>query len=121
MSGAEDRRIAFVLGVLAAILLLLDALLHFVVGIAQLITGAVHFAAGSLGSSIVDIVVAILIGFFAYLGRSRGGDRSMTAGVVLVVLAVLGWLALGFAGSLLAIVAALLALISGVMFLVATR
>jgi hypothetical protein len=121
MTGQDDRRIAFVLGAIAAILLLLDALLHFVAGIALLITGAGHVGVGSIGTSVVEIVVALLIGFFAYLGRSRGNDRSITAGVVLVVLAIVGWLALGFGGSLLAILASVLALISGVLFLAAGR
>jgi hypothetical protein len=121
MTAEQDRRIAFILGVLAALLLFIDALLHFLLGIALLITGATHPGAGSFGASVIDVVVALLIGFFAYLGRSRGSDRSVAAGVVLVALAVVGWLALGFGGSVLAILAALLALLAGILFLVAGR
>jgi hypothetical protein len=121
MSGTDDRRIAFILGILAAILLLLAAVLHFVVGVALLVTGAAHSGVGSIGSSIVEVVVALLIGFFSVLGRARGNDRSVAAGVVLIVLAVVGWVALGFGGDLLAILAAVLALIAGVLFLVAGR
>jgi hypothetical protein len=121
MAGQDDRRIAFVLGAIAAILLLVDALLHFIAGIALLITGATHPGVGSIGSSVIEIVVALLIGAFAYFGRTRGGDRSVAAGVVLIVLAIVGWLALGFGGSLLALLAAILALVAGVLFLAAGR
>ncbi len=121
MSAQDDKRLAFVLGVVAAVLLLLAAVLHFVAGIVFLVTGAAHTAAGSLASSVVEVVVALLIGLFAYLGRARANDRSVLAGVVLVVLAIVGWLALGFGGSLLAILAAVLTLVSGVVFLLAGR
>jgi hypothetical protein len=120
MASADDRGIAFVLGILAAILLLVAALLHFLVGVALLFTGASHSAAGSLGSSVIEVVIALLIGFFAVIGR-RGRDRTVAAGVVLVVLAIVGWLALGFGGDLLALLAAVLALLSGVLFLVSGR
>jgi hypothetical protein len=120
-TATDDRRIAFVLGILAAILLLIAAVLHFVVGVALLVTGAAHSGAGSIGSSVIEVVVALLIGFFALLGRGRGNDRNVAAGVVLIVLAVVGWAALGFGGDLLALLAAVLALVSGVLFLVAGR
>ncbi len=121
MTAYEDRRIAFIFGILSAVLLLLAALLSFIVGVAFLITRSFHPAIGSIGDSIIELVVALLIGFFAFLGRNRGSDRSLTAGVVLVVLALVGWLALGFGGSILGILALVLALISGVLFLVAGR
>ncbi|HTW77038.1 MAG TPA: hypothetical protein VMG14_04650 [Thermoplasmata archaeon] len=121
MAAADDRRIGFLFGVLAAVLLLVAALLSLIVGIAFLVTGAFHPAAGSIGASVIEVVVALLIGFFAFLGRGRGGDRSVTAGIVLIVLAVVGWLALGFGGSLLAILASIFALIAGVLFVLAGR
>jgi hypothetical protein len=121
MTSSDDRRIAFILGILAAIFLLVSALIHFVVGVGGLVTGSGRYALGSFGSSVVDIVVAILIGFFALLGRAPGNDRSVAAGVVLIVLAIVGWAALGFGGELFALLAAVLALISGVLFLVAGR
>jgi hypothetical protein len=121
MSSTDDRRIAFILGILAAILLLISALLHFVVGVGLLVTSGARLGVGSIGSSVVDVVVALLIGFFSVLGRAPGHDRSVAAGVVLVVLAVVGWLALGFGGELFALLASVLALIAGVLFLVAGR
>jgi hypothetical protein len=121
MTGSDDRRIAFILGVLGAVLLLLAAVLHFAVGVGLLITGATRSATGSLGSSVVEVVVALLIGFFAFLGRARGSDRNIAAGIVLVVLAVVGWAALGFGADLLALLASILTLLSGVLFLLAGR
>ena len=121
MSSTDDRRIAFILGILAAIFLLVSALLHFVVGVSLLVTGGTHSGLGSISSSVVEVVVALLVGLFSVLGRAPGHDRSVVAGVVLVVLAVVGWLALGFGGDLLALLASLLALVAGVVFLVAGR
>jgi hypothetical protein len=121
VSATENRRIAFILGILAALLLLISAFLHFVVGVGLLVTGAGRPGLGSLGASIVEVVVALLFGFFSVLGRSPGNDRSLAAGLVLIVLAVVGWAALGFGGELLALLAAVLALVAGVLFLVSGR
>jgi chromate transport protein ChrA len=71
--------------------------------------------------SLVLVVVGIVIGMFAVIGRSRRNDRTMAAGVVLVVLAVVGWFGLGFAGGVLELLAALFALIAGVLYLLAAR
>jgi hypothetical protein len=118
MGARETRRAGFLLGLLAAVLLLVEALIHFAVGVAFLATGRTLGGLGSLGGSVVLVVVALLIGFFAFLGRARGADYAMVAGIVLVVVAIVGWLALGFGGSVLGILAGLFALIAGILFLV---
>ena len=121
MSAEGDRRLAMIFGVLAAVLLVLASLVRFLVGVAFLATGHQFAALGAGGEAVIFLVLALLIGFFALFGRSRTPDRSVAAGVILVVLAIVGWLALGFAGSLLAILAAVFTLISGILFLVAGR
>jgi hypothetical protein len=121
MSVQADRRLGFVFGVLGAVLLILDALLRFARGVVFLATGFTYAALGSIGSSILFVVVGLLIGFFAFVGRHPGSDRSLAAGVILIVLALLGWLVLGFGGSLLAILAGVLTIIAGILFLVGGR
>jgi len=116
-----DRRLGMVFGLLAAGLLVLDSLLGFVFGVAHLVTGRAHAAVGSVGGAVIFLVVGLVIGLFAVMGRSRGSDRSLAAGIVLIVLALVGWLALGFGGSILAILAGVFALIAGILFLVAGR
>jgi uncharacterized membrane protein len=91
------------------------------IGIVFLATGRGLAALGSADEAVIFLVLGLVIGFFAVLGQSRAADRSLAAGVVLIVLAIVGWLALGFAGSLLAILAAVFTLIAGILFLVSGR
>jgi len=121
MSADGDRRLALVFGVVGAVLLVLDALLRFLFGVVLLVSGHTHAGAGSVGGAVIFLVVGLLIGFFALLGRARSQDRSLAAGIILIVLALVGWLALGFGGSLLAILAVVFTLIAGILFLVAGR
>ncbi len=110
-----------IFGLIAATLLILAALLRFLAGIVFAVSGRGFLALGSLDGAVILLVLGLLIGFFAILGRSREADRSIAAGVLLVVLAVVGWLALGFGNSLLAILGAVFTLISGILFLVVGR
>lgn len=121
MSADGDRRLALIFGVIAAVLLMVDSLLRFVLGVAFFVTGHTFAAVGSVGGAVIFFVVGLVIGFFAIVGRSREADRSMAVGVILIVLAIVGWLALGFGGSLLAILAMVFTLISGILFLTAGR
>jgi hypothetical protein len=121
MTADGDRRLALVFGVVGALLLILAAVIRLVVGVVFLAAGHGYDAFGAVTGAVIFFVVGLLIGFFAVLGRSRSGDRSFAVGVILIVLAFVGWLALGFAGSVLAILAAVFALISGILFLVAGR
>ncbi len=116
-----DRRLGLIFGVVAAVLLVVDALLRFLVGIVFLATGRELAALGSADEAVIFLVLGLVIGFFAVLGRSRGADRSLAVGIILIVLAIVGWLALGFGSSLLAILAAVFTLIAGILFLVAGR
>lgn len=121
MTADGDRRIGLIFGAVATALLLIDALLRFAFGFLYLVRGRELAAVGSTGSAVIFLIIGLVIGFFAVLGRSRGQDRSLAAGIVLIVLALLGLLALGFTGSILALLAAVFTLIAGVLFLVAAR
>lgn len=121
MTADGDRRLGLIFGVVAAVLLVVDALLRFLVGIVFLATGRELAALGSADEAVIFLVLGLVIGFFAVLGRSRGADRSLAVGIILIVLALVGWLALGFGSSLLAILAAVFTLIAGILFLVAGR
>ncbi|MGI0071065.1 MAG: hypothetical protein ACRECT_03210 [Thermoplasmata archaeon] len=121
MAGQGDRGLAVVFGILATIFLLAAAVLRVLVGIADAATGHGFLALGSASDAVIFFVMGILVGVFTVLGRSRAADRSLAVGIILIVLAIVGWLALGFGGSLLAILAAVFALISGILFLVSSR
>jgi hypothetical protein len=121
MTEQGDRRIASIFGILGAVFLGIEALV-------DLLRGVVYFAlrhgtpgVSALGQSVLLLVMALLIGFFAVLGSTRGSERSLVVGVVLIVLAVIGWAALGFGASVLGLVGSILVLVSGIVFLVAGR
>jgi hypothetical protein len=120
MTDTSTRRLGFLFGILAAVLLVLAAVFQFVLGVVFLTTGRAVGGLSSLGSAIVLVVVALLIGFFAFLGRSRSADYPLVAGIVLIVIAVVGWL-WGFGGGLFGVLAGLFALIAGILFLVSGR
>ncbi|MGA8511532.1 MAG: hypothetical protein WB778_02230 [Thermoplasmata archaeon] len=121
MTYRSDRPLGLLFGLLGAALLVLDGIFDFFKGAFFLATHRAGASFSSLDQSIVFIVVGLIAGFFAILGRSRWGDESLAAGIILVVMAVVGWLALGFASGVLAILASLCLLISGILFLVAKR
>ena len=120
MSAGGTRGLAFLFGLLAA-------LLFVVAGVVDLVGGVVFFAfghggpaIGALSRSVIDVVFGILVGGFTIFGHSGVRDRAVAAGVILVVLALLSWLALGV-GGLLGLFAALFALIAGILYLVSER
>ncbi|MGA8541930.1 MAG: hypothetical protein WB947_00070 [Thermoplasmata archaeon] len=121
MTADSDRRLAFIFGALGAVLLVIAAIVRFFLGVVFVATGHGYLGIGSIGESVIFLVVGLVIGFFALIGRSRGTDRSLAVGVILVVLAIVGWVALGFGSSLLALLGAVFTLISGIIFLVAGR
>lgn len=108
-------------GVLGALLLILAALVRFLLGVVFLATGHGYLGLGSITESVLYLVIGLVIGLFAFLGQQRGTDRAMLAGIVLIVLSIVGWFTLGFGGSLLALLGAVLTLISGIVFVVAGR
>jgi hypothetical protein len=110
-----------VFGLLSALLLILAALVDFVGGFVFLALGSGGHALSSWARSVVYVVIGLLFGLFAAIGRSGGRDRRLGAGVILVVLSVLCWFALGFGGELLALLAVVFALVSGILFLIAAR
>lgn len=118
MPGGGNRGLALLFGLLAALVFILAAVIDFVGGFVFLVVGSGGHALGAWGRSVIDLVVGLLVGLFAVLGRSGDRDRTVAAGVVLVVLAFVGWFGLGFGDELLALVAVLFALVSGILYLV---
>ena len=121
MPAGDNRGLAALFGILAALLLVIAGAISFIGGFVSLALGSGSHALGDWGRSVLFVVVGLIVGFFAVLGHSGDRDRTMAAGIVLVVLAVVGWLGLGFAWGFLSLVAALLCLISGILYLVSVR
>jgi hypothetical protein len=121
MPAESDRRLGMILGLLGAALIVLDGVLRAIAGTIILVIGSQGHALGLWAQAILLLVVGFLMGFFALLGRSRGSDRSLTSGVVLVVLVIAGWLVLGLTNGILSLVGSLLVLVGGILFLFAGR
>jgi hypothetical protein len=119
MSSIGNRGLAFLFGILGAVVLVLVGVVDFIGGFVFLALGNGSHALVAWDRSVIYVVVGILLGLFAAIGHSGGRDRRIAAGAVLVVLAFFGWFGLGFAGDLLALLAALFALISGILYLLA--
>lgn len=116
-----DRRLGALFGLLGAALIALEGLFDLVRGVIYLAVGRGWHAFGSLDQAIILFVVALIVALFSILGGLRGAGRSITSGAVLVVIAVVGWLALGFASGILALLGGILVLIGGVVLLVSGR
>jgi hypothetical protein len=121
MTTDGDQLLGFIFGLVGAVLLVLAAVIRFFLGVVFLATGHGYAAVGSWGESVIFLVVGLMVGFFTLLGRHRGNDRSLAVGVILIVVAIVGWLALGLGTSLFALIGALFALIAGILFAVAGR
>jgi hypothetical protein len=121
VSDGGTRGIAFLFALLAALLFVVAGVVDFVGAFVFLAFGAGGHAFGAWYRSVVFVVVGVLVGAFAIFGHSGDRERTLAAGVILVVLAVLGWLVLGFGGDLLAVLGALFSLIAGILYLVASQ
>ena len=117
----DERRLALIFGLLGALLLVLEGVIGLVTGAVLLAFGHGFRALGAWDHALLLIVVGVIVGFFAVFGRSRSGDRSVAAGVILFAIALLGWLVLGLPTGLLGILGSILVIISGLLFLVSGR
>lgn len=121
MADAGDRRVAAVLGLVGAVLIGLDGLIDVARGVLYLAIGRESHAVFPFDQGLVFLVIALLIGLFSVLGGVRREANAVAAGAVLVVLAVVGWLALGLGSGLLSVLGTVLALVAGVVLLVSGR
>jgi len=121
MADGGDRKVATVLGLLGAFLIACEGLLDLVRGVVYLAVGRGIHALAPFDQGVIFLVVALLIVVFSAMGMVRREGRATVAGAVLVVLAIAGWIVLGFGSGLLAVLGSLLVLIAGVVFLVQGR
>jgi hypothetical protein len=121
MASSSDRNLGFLFGALAAVILVVAGVINFFGGFVLLAFGLGGHAIVAWGRSLVDIVLGLLVGLFTVIGRSGARDRALSAGVILVVLAVVGWLGLGLGGGILELLAALFVLIAGILYILSAR
>jgi hypothetical protein len=118
MDGSE-RSVAHLFGIVGGVLIWIGGLLAAAFGVVDVALGrpfGVEVAA--LSEAILLFVVGGLVLLFTHFSRTIWSDRPLTSGILLVVLAVLGWALLGLGGSLPALIGGLFALLAGVLYLV---
>jgi hypothetical protein len=118
MSDLTERRLGWGLGVLGGLLIIVAAIVSVLVSTADLVTGRPMGALSAASEATLLFVVGILAALFSYLAYRPWQEHPVSAGVLLVVLAIVGWAVLGLGGSVLALVGALLVLLAGLLFLV---
>lgn len=118
MTELTERRLGWGFGITGAVLVGLGGLLALLTAAFNLV-GSHWGRAAFWGSTAVALfVLAGLAFFFAYLGYRSWSDRPVVCGVILVLLAVVGWIALGLGANVLALVGGLFVFLAGVLYLV---
>ena len=115
MSTGDDRRLGMIFGLLGGLLIFLDGVLRGFAGAVLLAIGRNGAALGAWAHGLLLLVGGLLVAFFAFYGRRGNRDRSLAAGVVLIVLPVLGWFVLGFGSGIQSLVGAVLAFMDGLL------
>lgn len=118
---ASNRALAFLFGVLGAVLVVLEGLVDLIRSAFFLAVGHPFVAFDEFTRSVLFVVLGIVLVLFAALGRNRGNDRALAAGVVMIVLALLGIFLLGFANGVLGLLGSIFVLIGGLLFIIDAR
>lgn len=118
MAELTEERLGYGFGLLGGGLIALGGLVSLIVGTAELFLGRPNGAIGAASNAVVLFVVGGLAMFFAWLARHDWSARPFSSGVLLVVLAVVGWAIVGIDASLLALIGSLFAFLAGVLFLI---
>jgi len=116
MSDLTERNLGWGFGLLGGALVVVAAIVRGLVGTFDLVTGRFAGAMGAGAAAILLFAIGALALFFSYLAHRPWSDRPFTAGVLLVVIAVIGAV-IGLGGSVIALVGALLVFLAGLLFL----
>jgi hypothetical protein len=118
MENTTERAMGHLFGLIGGLLIALGGLVALAFGFADLVVGRLFSGAGALGEAVVLFVVGGLVMLFAHLGEHAWKERATATGVMLVVLAVIGWAVLGLGGNVVALVGGILTLLAGVLYLI---
>jgi drug/metabolite transporter (DMT)-like permease len=118
MEITTERTLGHLFGLVGGLLILVGGLVALVFGVADLALGHALAFAGAASEAFVLFVVGALVLLFAYLGEHGWRDRAFAAGVMLVILAIVGWAALGLGSNVVALIGGILALLAGVLYLI---
>lgn len=118
MTELTERRLGWGFGLLGAALIAIAAVVSLAFAIADVAIGRGGGAIVMSTEALLLLVVGGLALFFAYLGHRTWSDRPIVSGVLLIVIAAVGWGVLGLGDSVIALVGALFVFLAGVLYLV---
>jgi len=118
MAEITEQRVGYGFGLLGGVLIALGGLVALALGTADLIVGRTTGGLNTMSEAVVLLVVGGLAGFFAWLGYRRWSSRPLASGILLAVIAVLGWAVVGVGADLLALIGTLFVFLAGVLYLV---
>ena len=118
MAELTEQKLGYWFGVLGGGLLLVGALVSFLVGIVDLAAGRAFGAIDAWSATVLLGIVGGLSMLFARLAYRSWNNRPLSGGILLIVVAVVGWAALGLGANVLALVGALFVFLAGVLFLI---
>jgi hypothetical protein len=118
LEGATERSLGHVLALVGGVLIGLGAIVAFLFGSAELLIGHLMMGVGAIAEAFVLLVMAALVLVFAHLGEHAWKDKPGTNGLILVVLALVGWIGLGVGSNVVSLVGALLVVLAGVLYLI---
>lgn len=115
----STRGLGHLFGIVGGVVIGIGGIVAAVFGIADAMLGrALGLEIATLSEALLLFVVGGLVLYFTSLGRSSGNDRALTGGLVLVVLAIVGWGVLGLGSNIVAVVGALFAFLAGILYLI---
>jgi hypothetical protein len=118
MEDTSERSIGHLLGIVGGLLIVVGGLVALAFGIADLLVGSAVAGAGAVSEAIVLFVVGGLVVLFSQMGERDWKARPFTSGVLLVVLALVGFVVLGLGANVVALIGGILALLAGVLYLI---
>jgi hypothetical protein len=117
MSDLTERKLGWGFGLLGGVLLVAAAIVGALIGTFDLVTGRLNGALNAGAESVLLLAVGALALLFSYLAYRPWRDHPITAGILLVVVAAIGWGVLGLGGSVIALLGALCVFLAGLLFL----
>jgi len=118
MQNTTERSLGHVFGLVGGLLIALGGLVAFVFGVGSLALNHPATGIGDIGEAFLLGVVGVLVLLFSHLGEHAWRDRPVSTGVMLAVLAIVGWIGLDLDTNVLALVGGIFALIAGVLYLI---
>ncbi len=118
MADLTERKLGWGFGLLGAGLLGVAGVLSLVLALVNAAGGHAILAMSSITEALLLFVVGGLALFFAYLGHGPWSGQPIASGVLLLVVAAVGWGVLGLGANVIALIGALFVFLAGVLYLV---